>query len=77
MVAVITIYYNYAVHRKHMVTWNARAVKKTRDLGCHFFSNSWITIIIFTVFFSPEGAQHSFLSIMVYTTIMNQHSQMY
>lgn len=53
MVAVITIYYNYAIHRKHMVTWNARAVKETRDLGCHFFSNSWITIIIFTVFFFP------------------------
>ena len=55
MVAIIIIHYNYVIPMKHMATLNARAIKGIRDVGSHcFLSNSWLTVLIFTVFF-PEG----------------------
>lgn len=54
MVAIIIIYYNYAIHMKHMATLNARIIRETRDLGCCFFlSNSRLTVLLFTSFL-PE-----------------------
>lgn len=55
MIAIIIIYYNYAIHIKYTGSLNGRAIKETRDLGCQFFlSYSWLTVLIFTLLFSEE-----------------------
>lgn len=52
MVTIIMIYCNYVAY-KHMATLTIRAIRETRDLGQILFpSNSWLTVLIFTVFFS-------------------------